>query len=54
MEKEITAVLGMDRHIATRMGLPAEANETEVQQLSAETSIEDVTHAIERELTAQS
>ncbi len=54
MEKEITAVLGMDRHIATHMGLSAEANETDVQQLSAQTSIEEVTHAIERELPAQS
>lgn len=54
MEKEITAVLGMDRHIATRMGLSAEANEIDVQQLSAQTSIEDVANAIERELPAQS
>ena len=53
MEKEITAVLGMDRHIATRMGLSSEANDTEVQQLAAQTSIEDVTQAIERELPTQ-
>jgi len=52
-EKEITAVLGMDRHIANRMGLSAEANETEVQQLSRQTSIEDVTTAIERDLPTQ-
>jgi uncharacterized membrane protein len=52
-EKEITAVLGMDRHIATRMGLSAEANETEVQQLSRQTSIEDVANAIERDLPTQ-
>ena len=53
MEKEITAVLGMDRHIATRMGLSSEANDTEVQQLAAQTSIEDVTQAIERDLPTQ-
>ena len=50
MEKEITAVLGMDRHIAARMGLSAEANDTAVQQLSEQTSIEDVAQAIERDL----
>ena len=54
MEKEITAVLGMDRHIATRMGLSAEANEQGVQQLAGQTSIDDVTQAIERDLPAQS
>ncbi len=53
MEREITAVLGMDRHIASRMGLTEEANETDVQQLSGRTSIEDVTQAIERDLPAQ-
>ena len=53
MEKEITAVLGMDRHIATRIGLSAEANEANVQQLAERTSIDDVTHAIERDLPPQ-
>ncbi len=50
MEKEITAVLGMDRHIAMHMGLSEEANETDVQQLAERTSIDEVTHAIERDL----
>jgi uncharacterized membrane protein len=54
MEKEVTAVLGIDRHIATRMGLSAEANESNVQQLSSQTSIDDVTQAIERDLPTQS
>jgi len=54
MEKEITAVLGMDRHIARRMGLSAEANEANVQELSGQTSIEGVTSAIERDLPGQS
>jgi uncharacterized membrane protein len=53
MEKEITAVLGMDRHIATHLGLSAEANEKNVQQLSARTSIDQVTRAIERDLPTQ-
>jgi len=51
MEKEITAVLGMDRHIARRMGLSVEAN---VQELSGQTSIEGVANAIERDLPGQS
>ncbi|MBA2686378.1 MAG: DUF1003 domain-containing protein [Gemmatimonadaceae bacterium] len=52
-EKEITAVLGIDRHIATRMGLSDEANEAGVQQLAGQTSIDDVTQAIERDLPTQ-
>jgi uncharacterized membrane protein len=54
MEKEITAVLGIDRQIATHIGLSAQANETDLQQLSAQTSIDDVTQAIERDLPTQS
>jgi uncharacterized membrane protein len=53
MEKEITAVLGIDRHIATRMGLAKEANSTNIEQLSSQTSIDDVASAIERELPTQ-
>lgn len=53
IEKEITAVLGIDRQIATCVGLPTQANEIDLQQLSAQTSIDDVTHAIERDLPTQ-
>jgi uncharacterized membrane protein len=53
-EKEITAVLGIDRQIASHVGLSAQANETDLQQLSAQTSIDDVTQAIERDLPTQS
>lgn len=49
-EKEITAVLGMDRHIANEMGLSREANTKEVQELSQNTSIEDVAQTIKEKL----
>jgi uncharacterized membrane protein len=49
-EKEITAVLGMDRHIATEMGLHKEANQPNVRELSRETSIEDVAQTIKESL----
>jgi uncharacterized membrane protein len=49
-EKEITAVLGMDRHIATEMGLGREANSPEIRELSKQTSIEDVAQTIKDSL----
>jgi uncharacterized membrane protein len=49
-EKEITAVLGMDRHIASEMGLHKEANQPDVRELSKETSIEDVAQTIKDSL----
>ncbi|AEU34375.1 DUF1003 domain-containing protein [Granulicella mallensis] len=49
-EKEITAVLGMDRHIANEMGLSREANTKEVRELSQDTSIEDVAQTIREKL----
>jgi uncharacterized membrane protein len=53
MEKELTAVLGMERQIATRVGLSTEANASEVTELSQETSIDDVKRAIERDLPGE-
>ena len=49
-EKEITAVLSMDRHIATEMGLDKEANTQEVRDLSQKTSIDDVAQTIKENL----
>jgi uncharacterized membrane protein len=49
-EKEITVVLGMDRHIATEMGLDKEANTPEVRDLSQKTSIDDVAQTIKENL----
>lgn len=52
-EKEITAVLSMDRQIAGKMGLQKVANDQEVVALSQHTSIEDVAQAIEEGLPAE-
>ncbi|HEV2711394.1 MAG TPA: DUF1003 domain-containing protein [Edaphobacter sp.] len=49
-EKEITAVLGMDRQIAGRVGLPQVANDSEIEQLSQNTSIDDVAQTIKDKL----
>ena len=49
-EKEITAVLKMDRQIALKVGLERAANTTEVQELSQHTSIEDVAQIIKESL----
>jgi uncharacterized membrane protein len=49
-EKEITAVLGMDRQIAGRVGLPHVANDSEIEQLSQNTSIDDVAQTIKDKL----
>jgi uncharacterized membrane protein len=49
-EKEITAVLGMDRKIAGEMGLHQAANTQEVRDLSEKTSIDDVAQTIKENL----
>jgi uncharacterized membrane protein len=49
-EKEITAVLGMDRQIAGSMGLQKVAKDKEIEQLSQHTSIEDVAQTIKESL----
>ena len=49
-EKELTALLGMDRQIATEMGLTRAANSPEVRNLSKQTSIEDVAQTIKDNL----
>ncbi|MEO8736403.1 MAG: DUF1003 domain-containing protein [Edaphobacter sp.] len=45
-EREITAVLGMDRQIAGKVGLPRVANDKEIEQMSQDTSINDVAQTI--------
>jgi uncharacterized membrane protein len=49
-EKEITASLHMNRQMAEEMGLHREANTPEVQELSKETSIDDVAQTIKETL----
>jgi uncharacterized membrane protein len=49
-EKELTALLGMDRQIAAEMGLSRAANSQEIRDLSQSTSIEDVAQTIKENL----
>jgi uncharacterized membrane protein len=49
-EKEITAVLGVDRQIARKVGLESIANAPELRELSQHTSIEDVAQNIRESL----
>lgn len=49
-EKEITAVLGVDRQIAKELGLHHLANNAELKELSQHTSIEDVAQTIKESL----
>jgi uncharacterized membrane protein len=49
-EKEITAVLGMDREIAGQVGLERVANDKELEQLSQHTSIDEVAQTIKDKL----
>ena len=49
-EKELTALLGMDRQIASEMGLSKAANSSEVRDLSQETSIDDLQQTIKDNL----
>jgi uncharacterized membrane protein len=49
-EREITAVLGVDRQIAGQVGIRKVANEKEVEQLSKQTSIDDVAQTIKETL----
>lgn len=46
-ERELTAVLAIDRQIAARVGLETVANTDRVRDLAQETSIDDVARAIE-------
>ena len=50
-EKEVTAVLGMDRKIAEQMGLGREANKDAVRELSKDTSIEAMAQTIKENIT---
>jgi uncharacterized membrane protein len=49
-EKEITAMLSIDRKMASEMGLEREANSPEMRKLSEATSIEDVAQTIKESL----
>ena len=50
-EKEITAVLSVDRQIAKQVGLETLANNSELKELSQHTSIDDVAQTIAESLS---
>jgi uncharacterized membrane protein len=50
-EKEITAVLSVERELAGRMGLREVAGDAEIQQLSQQTSIDDIAQSVQHELS---
>jgi uncharacterized membrane protein len=52
-EKEITAVVGMDRQIAGSMGLQKVSKDKELEQLSQHTSIEDMAQTIKDSLPSE-
>jgi uncharacterized membrane protein len=52
-EKEITAVLAMDRKIAGQVGLQRVANDKELEQLSQHTSIDDVAQTLKDKLPSE-
>jgi uncharacterized membrane protein len=50
-EREVTAVLGMDRKIAEQIGLGREANRQDVRELSKDTSIDAMAQTIKENIT---
>jgi uncharacterized membrane protein len=52
-EREVTAVLGVDRQIAGKIGLPKIATDKDIEQLSQDTSIDDVAQNIKDKLPSE-
>jgi uncharacterized membrane protein len=52
-EKEITAVVQMNRQIAAKIGLPGVAKDKEIEQLSRHTSIDEVAQTIQESISAE-
>jgi uncharacterized membrane protein len=52
-EKELTAVLELDRQIARHIGLKRAADEPEVKELSRQTPIDDVAQTIREKLAGE-
>jgi hypothetical protein len=49
-EKEVTAVLNLQRRVAEKAGLPAVIGDAEISQLSQTTSIDEVAQTIRESL----
>ena len=52
-EKEITAVLQIERQIAARAGLAEVAEDSEIHQLSQKTSIDDVAQSLKESMPSE-
>jgi uncharacterized membrane protein len=52
-EKEITAVLQIERQIASRIGLSEVAKDAEIVQLSQKTSIDDVAQSLKDSMPSE-
>jgi uncharacterized membrane protein len=52
VEREITAVLRMDRQIAAKMGLTGIAGDEEIRELGLKTSIDEVAQTIQENLVS--
>jgi uncharacterized membrane protein len=50
-EKEVTAVIGMNRQIAVKLGLRDVGADRDIQQLGQDTSIDDVAESIQQNLS---
>jgi uncharacterized membrane protein len=50
-EKEVTAVLNLQRQVAVKVGLPAVISDAEMTQLSKDTSIDEVAQTIRESIT---
>jgi hypothetical protein len=53
-EKEVTAVLNLQRQVAARSGLPELTSDAEIAQLSQTTSIDQVAETIRESLPSES
>lgn len=52
-EKELTAVVGMDRQIAEKVGLQHVTKDEEIEQMAQHTSIDDMAQAIQESLPTE-
>jgi uncharacterized membrane protein len=52
-EKEITAVLQIERQLAARVGLSAVAEDADITQLSQKTSIDDVAQSLKESMPSE-
>ncbi len=50
-EKEITAVLSIERQLAAKMGLKDVARDSDIEQLSQQTSIDEMAQTLQEHLT---